>query len=45
MRIVCLFIGVFICTAALTQQTYWQQYLRYDINAELNDKREINIRV
>lgn len=31
---------LFVCAAASSQETYWQQHLRYDIKAELNDKEK-----
>src|SRR5687768_9634347 len=38
MKLFSFFIALFITIQLSAQQTYWQQQLRYDIKAELNDK-------
>ncbi len=38
MKILSIIIAIFISIQLTAQQNYWQQYLRYDIKAELNDK-------
>ena len=38
MKLLSFFIALFITIQLSAQQTYWQQQLRYDIKAELNDK-------
>ena len=37
MKLSALLLSFFICSQAFAQQGYWQQQLRYDIKAELND--------
>ena len=37
MKLSFLLLVVLICTHVSAQQTYWQQQLRYDIKATLND--------
>jgi len=38
MKLFSFFIALIITIQLSAQQTYWQQQLRYDIKAELNDK-------
>jgi len=38
MKLFSIVITILICTQLMAQQDYWQQQLRYDIKAELNDK-------
>jgi hypothetical protein len=40
MKLASLTIAILICTRLTAQQPYWQQQLRYDIKAELNDKEK-----
>lgn len=40
MKFFSLLLSICICTQLMAQQDYWQQQLRYDIKAELNDKEK-----
>jgi len=40
MKLISLLFSIFCATQVMAQDNYWQQQLRYNITAELNDKEK-----